>query len=360
MRIICWVVVLMLGQTSGFAQADVVRRLILIGDAGEINPKQHQALADAATHVIPGKTVVMFLGDNIYPHGMGLPGSEEEGRTQSVIRSQYAPMRAAGATTYFVPGNHDWDKSGKQGLAKIRRQGHFLKEQHDPGLAMIPANGCPGPVEIPMGDSLVVIAYDSEWWLFPHGKKVAGDTCECNSKADVLARMQEIKTRNAGKFMIVASHHPFRSYGTHGGKYSLKDHIFPLTAVKKWLYVPLPVIGSLYPLLRSTFRNPEDMGHAWYRELISQVSGVFANQPGVVYAAGHEHGLQLIRDDITQVVSGSGAKHSYARKGKHSLFADARQGFVTIDLLQNKSLLITYHAVSNKAMREVFTHTVTY
>ncbi len=350
----------MLGPAFSSAQTNVTRRLILIGDAGEINPKQKDALTDAAAHVIPGKTAVMFLGDNIYPHGMGLPGSGEEERTESVIRSQYTPMRAAGAPVYFVPGNHDWDKSGRQGLAKIRRQGDFLKAQHDPGLLMVPANGCPGPVEIPLGDSLVVIAYDSEWWLFPHSKAVAGDTCACNFKAEVLSRMQEIKNRNAGKFIIVTAHHPFRSYGTHGGKYSLKDHIFPLTAVKKWLYVPLPVIGSLYPLLRSTIRNPEDMGHAWYRELIASVSGVFAGQRGVVYAAGHEHGLQLIRDSITQVVSGSGAKHSYARKGKHSLFADTRQGFVTIDLLQNKSLLITYHALHNKTMRELFTYTVTY
>ncbi|WP_353719783.1 metallophosphoesterase [Dyadobacter sp. 676] len=348
------------GQLRASAQPAVMRRLIFIGDAGEINPKQHKALADAAAHILPGRSIVMFLGDNIYPHGMGLPGSPEEKETQAIIRSQFMPMRAAGAATYFVPGNHDWDKSGKLGLAKIRRQGEFLKEQNDPGLRMVPADGCPDPVEIPLGDSLVVVAYDSEWWLFPHRKPAEGDGCACTGKEEVLARMRQIRDKNAGKFVILASHHPFRSYGTHGGKYSLKDHIFPLTAVKKWLWVPLPVIGSLYPLLRSTIRNPEDMGHAWYKELIGSVTDVFKARAGIVYVAGHEHGLQFIRDDITQVVSGSGAKHSYARKGRHSLFADSRQGFVTIDLMSDKSLQIVYRALEGGEIREVFSYRVSY
>jgi hypothetical protein len=359
MRGVLFLLIVWLAGSACFAQNLVQKRVILIGDAGEINPKQHEALTSAAAHIIPGKSIVMFLGDNIYPHGMGLPGSAEEKQTQEIIRAQFTPMRAVGAPTCFVPGNHDWDRSGAQGLAKIKRQGEFLREQNDPGLELIPAGGCPGPVEVPLGDSLLVMVFDSEWWLFPHQKTGPADSCACNSKEEVLTRMQSIRDRNAGKFIVLASHHPFRSYGTHGGKYSLKDHIFPLTAVKKWLWVPLPVIGSLYPLLRSKIKNPEDMGHAWYQDMIGRVSQVFDGRGGVVFAAGHEHGLQLIDDGILQVVSGSGAKRSYARKGKHSLFAHAKQGFVTIDLLQNKSLLITYYVVEGNTVRSAFSYPVT-
>lgn len=359
MRVLFCVWIVFFTSSGCFAQNEVQKRVILIGDAGEINPKQHDALTNAASRVIPGKSVVMFLGDNIYPHGMGLPGSADEKRTQEIIRAQYTPMRAAGAPTYFVPGNHDWDRSGKEGLAKIKRQGEFLREQNDPGLQLIPARGCPGPVEIPLGDSLVVIVYDSEWWLFPYEKTGPADSCAYNSKQEIVAGMQRLRDSHAGKFIILASHHPFRSYGTHGGKYSLKDHIFPLTPVKRWLYIPMPVIGSLYPALRTIIRNPEDMGHAWYKDMSKRVSEVFNDRGGVVFAAGHEHGLQLIDDGILQVVSGSGAKRSYARKGRHSLFADAKQGFVTIDLLQDKSLLISYYVVEGDQVRNAFSYPVT-
>lgn len=360
MRIFLITICLFVTPHIVFPQPSVLRRVILVGDAGEINPKQDKALTDAASHVLPGQTIAIFLGDNIYPHGMGLPGSADEIATQAIIRSQFTPMRAAGAPTYFVPGNHDWDRSGEQGLVKIRRQGAFLKEQNDPRLSLVPSNGCPDPVEIPLGDSLTVVAYDSEWWLFPYEKPGPADGCGCNTKEEVLTKMQEIRDRNAGKFILLASHHPFRSYGTHGGLYSLKDHIFPLTLIKKWLWVPLPVIGSLYPLLRTAVRNPEDMGHPLYTDLIARVSEVFKDSRGVVFVAGHEHGLQLIRDEITQVVSGSGAKHSYARKGRNSLFADTKQGFVTVDLMSDKTLRLGFHAFKLGRIRELFNHTIAY
>jgi hypothetical protein len=349
------ITLLLVTASLSFAQQDSIqRRVILIGDAGEINPKQAHALHDAAEAVIAGKTTVMFLGDNVYPHGIGMPGSEDESTTQQILRSQFEPMREKGAPVYFVPGNHDWDRSGRDGLAKIRQMGAFLRNQQDLGLSLVPANGCPDPVAISLGDSLVVIAFDSEWWLFPYSKTDSANACSCHTKEEVLSQMQELKTRNMGKFILLASHHPFQSYGSHGGKYSLKDHIFPLTAVKKWLYIPLPVIGSLYPALRTIFRNPEDLGHALYQDMISRVGGVFENHQNVVFVAGHEHGLQLIRDKRLQVVSGSGSKRSFAKMGKNSLFSDTRQGFVTIDLLANKQLRITYHAFSGKEMGQVF------
>ena len=52
------------------AQADLQYRVLLIGDAGEINPQQQAMILDAAAKAIPGKTIVLFLGDNIYPRGL--------------------------------------------------------------------------------------------------------------------------------------------------------------------------------------------------------------------------------------------------------------------------------------------------
>jgi hypothetical protein len=37
------------------------------------------------------------------------------------------------------------------------------------------------------------------------------------------------------------------SNGIHGGYFGIKQHIFPFTDMKKKLYIPLPVIGSIYP-----------------------------------------------------------------------------------------------------------------
>src|SRR5690554_3408760 len=302
-----------------FAQNIIENRVILIGDAGELNFKQETIIPRAAELIIKDKTTVFYLGDNVYPRGLGLPGSEEEEEGKEILRSQYVPMRAKGAPVYFIPGNHDWDRMGKLGLEKIVAQGNFLASQQDSLLKLIPANGCPDPVEITISDQLVVIAYDSEWWLFPYAKENINADCDCTTETEVLDRMEELLYKNRNKTILLASHHPFISYGVHGGYYSLKDHLFPLTVLNKSLYIPLPGLGSLYPLLRTTvFLNPEDIPHPEYKRLIKEVTDAFEGFPNVIYAAGHEHGLQFIKDDKLnyQIVSGAGAKSSKLKKEK--------------------------------------------
>lgn len=342
----------------GLAQDSILSRIIFIGDAGEMDKQQEIVLPHAAANIIKGKTSVFYLGDNIYPHGMGLPGSGEEERTQRVMKSQYGIMRQNGAPVYFIPGNHDWDRMGKQGLAKIKRQGAFLQEQNDSLLKLVPSNGCPDPVEINISDSLVVIAMDSEWWLFKYDKTNPDAGCNCTSREDILNALQQLFYKNRNKVILIATHHPFQSYGTHGGYFPLKDHIFPLTAVKSWLYIPLPVIGSLYPLMRKTFTNPEDLGHPWYKEMVARVDSVFNGYPNMIHVSGHEHGLQLIQypNKPLQIVSGGGAKKNHTIKGKYSLFGKAMQGYVTADFLIGNNIRFTFYQLDGASMKPAFTY----
>ncbi len=347
-----------------FAQEDSVReRIILIGDAGEIDEQQNKVAAGASSMVLPGHTTVFYLGDNIYPAGMGLPGSPEEKSTRRILRAQYQPFRAKGARVFFIPGNHDWDHMRKNGLAKIKAQWQFLEDQHDSLLQEVPGNGCPGPVAIPLSDKLVVIAFDSEWWVFTHNKDNPQADCECNNKDAFIARLQDLFYQNRDKMILIADHHPFQSYGHHGGYYTLKDHIFPLTEVNKNLYIPLPVIGSLYPGLRRLIVNPEDLRHPLYRDMIRRIDGVFDSFPNLIHVAGHEHGMQLIKNKShLQVVSGAGAKQAYVKKGKNALCAEMAPGFVAVDQLTGNSLRFTWYTREHADTQLVarFTYRVPY
>lgn len=357
-KVLILLLLLLIGAVSSYCQEryldSVVSRTILIGDAGEMDMQQDGVIQHAVKRVIAGKTNVFYLGDNIYPRGMGLPGSKEEQQTKDIITSQYKPFRAVDVPVYFIPGNHDWDKSGPLGLAKIKRQGAFLKEQNDQSLALVPSEGCPGPIEIPITQNMVVIAFDSEWWLYSYNKTNEAGVCECNTKEEMLSKLKLLLEKNKHKMILLASHHPFQTYGSHGGYYSFKDHVFPLTSLKKGLYIPLPVIGSLYPLMRTVFANPEDMGHRLYQEMVSRVDGVFAGFPNLVHVAGHDHGLQFIKSGQTQVVSGSGAKHNYVKKGKNALYASTLPGYVVADQLINNYVRFTYYANTGSTFEQVF------
>ncbi|HEY5408873.1 MAG TPA: hypothetical protein VIJ92_17415 [Ginsengibacter sp.] len=77
-------------RSVSYAQSDSIQaRIILIGDAGDLN-YEREPVIDAARNLIPfdKKTTVIYLGDNIYDHG--LPDDVDPGyiAARSVIDSQ--------------------------------------------------------------------------------------------------------------------------------------------------------------------------------------------------------------------------------------------------------------------------------
>ncbi|UKJ06050.1 BamA/TamA family outer membrane protein [Solitalea lacus] len=345
--------------TIGLAKAQqvdsIINRILFIGDAGKIDAQQKAVINAAVSKIIGGKTIVFYLGDNIYPKGMELPGSKKKEDTEEILKTQYLPFQQKQTSVYFIPGNHDWDRMGAEGLLKVKRQWAFLEEQQDTLIKMLPPNGCPGPVEILINENTVVLALDSEWWLFPYNKENPDADCECKTKDEIIAKLQELLHKHSSKNIILATHHPFYSYGNHGGYFSFTDHVFPFTALNKSLYIPLPVIGSLYPLLRSLLPNPEDLKHPNYENLRNRVGNVFTDYPNMVQLSGHEHGVQFIQRQNLHLVSGSGAKNSYAKKGGGSLFSSSSSGFIMADFLINKDIVFTVYTQDDDQIKPQFT-----
>lgn len=349
--------VLLLVSITVKAQDSVQYRILLIGDAGETNPEQQAVLKDALQKNIAGKTIALFLGDNIYPRGMELPGHKSFTSSQDILRSQFTDLRKAGIPVYFIPGNHDWDKSGPDGYKKMLLVNQWVKAQNDSLLQVAPADACPGPFEYVVSNNLVIVTMDSEWWLYPFGKKTDdSDDCECKTKRDVLGKLHDIVMRNRNKTLVFATHHPFNSYGSHGGYYSFKDHIFPFTNLSKNLYIPLPVIGSLYPLLRKTFPPAEDIKNVLYSDMKKSVDDILVLHPNVIHVAGHEHALQMIQGAVTEIVSGAGSKNTPVKKGRGSLFAESNTGYVVADLMKDNSTRLSFRSNKNGVIATAFVY----
>jgi len=215
------------------------KRLILIGDAGEINIKQSSLIHKAVELVKKDSTLVFFLGDNIYPTGMGLEGVEKEEGIKS-LRSQFEPFRQENVPVYFLAGNHDWNVSRKGGLEKLIAQEDFLKSQDDSHLKLIPKAGEPGPVSIPVTADFTIIAYDSEYWLYPYHAPTIDLTAK---RKEFVQQLTKLFDENKDKTVLVLSHHPMSTYGEHSLIFGWKQHLFPLRKLNKSLYVPLPVVG---------------------------------------------------------------------------------------------------------------------
>ncbi|SMG29890.1 metallophosphoesterase [Sphingobacterium psychroaquaticum] len=350
--------ILLFGTLVLSAQEKLVQRLILIGDAGEINVKQWAILEAAAQMTVANKTVAFFLGDNIYPVGMGLEGVEREA-TAARLQAQFTPFRSKETPVYFIAGNHDWDKSGVDGLKKIQEQERYIQELNDPGLHFVPQAGTTAIFELSLAEDLVALLYDSEYWLFPYHEDAIQARLE-SDRSVFRAALAERIAKNENKTLLLLSHHPMRSYGEHGLSFSWKQHIFPLTAKWPVAYVPLPLVGSLYPLLRSTaFKTAEDLKHPLYRGLTDAVTKAAGEHRNLLYVSGHDHGLQYIEDEnFKQIVSGSGSKSSHIRNSKDLLYKYEKQGFCMLDYWENKNLTVTFFIYENGKVHQTFEYII--
>jgi hypothetical protein len=338
---------------------DVAATVILIGDAGAPKASGEPVLR-ALRRVLadrPDTTVVLFLGDNVYP--LGLPDSADPAFPEAARRLQGQVDLAREVPVVFVPGNHDWDRSGREGLERIRRQGRFISRESGGRARLLPMDGCPGPDTADVGSGIRLVLLDTEWWLFPHAKPGHGSACAARSRADVVASLERALGESRGRQVIVAAHHPLETGGPHGGYFSVGDHLFPLRNLHHALFVPLPIIGSIYPAVRGLGISAEDVSSGAYGALRAALDTAFACDPPAIYAAGHEHALQLIDRGRPPLLAVSGAgiygheSHVEGIPGTRLALGDA--GFMRVDLLRDGRLRVGVLTVDRAGVpREVY------
>lgn len=343
---------LMLVSRELYAQTTdtITRRIVLIGDAGQLTNGRHPVV-DAVRKRIPldQKTTVVYLGDNLYKTGLPDAQYKNYAQARAILDSQISIADNKPAMVYMIPGNHDWENGGRGGYNAIIRQQLYVDFLGKLNVDYQPKDGCPGPKEVDLGNDVMLIMFDSQWWLHPFDKPEMESDCRCKTKDELVDQIGDIIARNSKKLILLACHHPFKSNGVHGGYFTLKQHLFPLTDLKKSLYIPLPVIGSAYPIARSVFGAPQDISHPAYTDMINRITAAVRRaSPNVVFISGHDHNLQLIREDgYNYIVSGGGCKQNRTSRNTNSLFNARSEGFAVMDVFQSKEVKITYYTVED-------------
>lgn len=342
-------------------------RLVLIGDAGQFTNGK-QPVLDAVRNKIKfdKKTTVLYVGDNLYKEGLPDEMSVDYMQSKAVLDSQANIAKGSPSKVYFIPGNHDWERGRERGWEAILREEHYINLLGDENVKFFPEGGCPGPVEVNLSDDVVMVLVDTQWWLQVEGERPGIESdCDCKTEEEVLVQLEDIFAKNSKKLVIFATHHPFKSQGIHGGYFTLKQHIFPFTDWKKNLWIPLPVIGSVYPVTRSVFGTIQDLPHPRYSNMIRDVQAVAKQHPNVIFVAGHEHTLQYIKDSsYNYIISGSGSKTSRVSESKKAPFVSDKNGFAVLNISKNKNVDLKFYTLDDPAkpdMKEAFaTHVLNF
>ncbi|HMG71220.1 MAG TPA: metallophosphoesterase [Gemmatimonadaceae bacterium] len=299
--------------------------LFLIGDAGEPDPRNVGLPLDSLTaqaSVAPERTMIVFLGDNVYPGGIPEEGAAEWADARRRLEAQVRSI-PPGVRGIFLPGNHDWADETAFGLYSIRLQERMIASlAQGRNVRMLPGNGCPGPVSIDVG-RLRFVAIDTQWWLHSFIVRDSSSHCPTGTMASVTEALREqVRPPGQGRVVFVGGHHPLMTGGLHGG-----------------------YCGATGPFRRFGGRSQDIISSA-NRTMRDSIRAAFAGHPPLVAVGGHDHTLQVLRgglnlDYILVSGAGSASKTECAVRLRESYYVSQhRAGFMRVDIMKGKGVLL--------------------
>ncbi|MEM6782952.1 MAG: BamA/TamA family outer membrane protein [Bacteroidota bacterium] len=297
-------------------------------------------------------TTVVYLGD-VMPGGMPDSSSTSRAEAEAHLRRQLAPLAGFRGRVIVLAGDRDWEG----GLAALRRTEAFV-EQHlhalledeadDPDVdnTFRPDGGYPGPEDVKLADGLRLFALNTGWWLTDE-ERPFGDTGDYDlvEPVDMLAELEDRLEDRDDDDIVVVGHHPLLSNGRYGGAYPLADHLFPLrNAVGPLGYVlPLPLVGSTYPLYHAYIGTDQDLAEARYAALNGALERVYRTHGNVFVAGAHDFSLQhfpLSAGEYNRhaIVSGAGVRTEGVAGGGATAFTAAQPGYVVLDFYEDRAV----------------------
>ncbi len=298
---------------------EVVQRVLLYGDAGHsaTDPWQpSMARVAARASLIPERTIVIALGDNIYIKGFPRKEGGQQEWTDDQLESisyldaQLKISDVSGASLYLVPGNHDWLAT------EVDSQALYIEQygrEHNTNVFFEP-RGNDGVTSLNVPGASVVFV-DSQSWL-------TGDKQE-KFEVTMANAFSRIRQQHPDNLIIVAQHHPLVTEGPHGGY---------LSDFRYWLI--MNVLYQIFPEAAA-----QDTTDPNYQQLVQAQSTVMRQYDRVIHAAGHEHSLQLMQPlegtgASYLLVSGAGNsnKVSGVWHSNISRFAHSKEGFMELDI----------------------------
>jgi hypothetical protein len=235
-------------------------------------------------------------------------------------------------------------------LLRAKAQTDYLSSK-GPNISIHPPNTCPGPEDVPFGDHFHFVFMDI--WAaiyqteFPDGPL---DHCQPPAGQGKLLPIVDAAIHDKGpRRAIMVAHPPLLTSGPHGGYFRWQEHIFPLRVFNRHLWIPLPIIGSIFPLARMFGVTDTDQMGPLYKQYMESGKALFSPGHPTLVASGHEHSLQVHIDPtgVFHAVSGAGSssKVDYVRDMRSDLMSLAAPGYMRLDAYADSTLRLNVFSV---------------
>lgn len=311
------------------AQSDSVRfSLFLIGNCGKYDdsdPQQQKLMEQLLDYRVNPKGVV-FLGNNFFPDFKDLFNDSYD---EKQANPGLAELKKFDGPICFVPGLADWAYGTANGKDMVKWEYKTVNKTLKNNELYMPDWGCPGPVEVPVNDSLTIILIDTQWWMHPFDTRLS--KCDMEDKAELFINLRDALRRNRTKQIVVAGYHPVESYGEFGGHYSTL----------------MSTLGFPIALYRKTLGSRFDLSHPLYSEFAVELKSVLEEFPNVIYASSHERNFQYFTDkQVHYIIGGSLLGGGYVKQ-KATECSSRDAGLIRLDFHTNGAVVLNFLPMDN-------------
>lgn len=311
-------------------------RLLVAGNTADADPAFYNSLQESISAPDDPATV-LFAGDYFPECSDAMLEYDKKLNNGAVAFPTLTPIlqliRENPETEfYLIPGDRDWDKSGKRGLVCVKALEDYLEDQELDNLHWPLDKGCPGPEFVELSPTVLLMMINTQWWNHPHDKPVPADA-DCDF-ADPEIALDEIISgieENQDQNVIIAGHFPPKSQGRAGGKFPGRDHFLP------------PIIGSFRLSYRQNVGTPEELTNFRFAELADKLADYNSQFEGLLFVGAQDKSQQLLRYGRNYILNaGAAGAGRWVARHKPAIHTSRTAGFTELRYGADGSVKYTY------------------
>ena len=310
-----WVLVitlLVVFTTSVHAQFQGDDKVFLIGNLADVEDKN--AYSKNLFSVLNRDFSLLILGDLFDRSSSG----EDTLQTTHLLRSIAG---LPGSKIIILPGDRDWDHSGREGFKNVKKLEKYVGSLKLENLIWPVTNGCPGLIDIPLGDEAVLVAINSQWWNHPYEKPYPENSeCKFFTTKEFRGEIKDFFQDYADKNILFAGHHPIISHGEKAGYYPLS----------KWV-LPVPLIAGLKSSFHQNVGDDEDLANPRISAYRNQMRTIITDQRPFLYVSAHERNTSILQTFNSYLINaGNPEGKGYIRRNKNQLYRSETPSLVAL------------------------------
>ncbi len=299
---------ILLSPVIALAEADGFTLVFVGGSHGAGSTATLTSLKTRLESLDPTKALVVFTGN--YSDGeLPTEGADNRGNAERNVLAHVSATGdffKRGGKVYFLAGHRDF---AAEGTAAVRRMRKLLnasfevlipqEEREKNEIDVMPEAACGTATMLELTDKIGLLLVNSQWWMQDWlADPSFNDGCEAKTRKSFEGNLTDRFRSYRNRRLIIASHHPLRSYGELGGAFTAKAH-----------FTPAPLVGTAWVLARQSGLVPQHQNHPIVHSYVEMVLNEAERNGSYVFASGHDANLQyLVLNNQAQIIAGTSAQ----------------------------------------------------